>query len=87
MAVSDLKHDFYLDVSQELCPMTFVRIKVLLDTMTPGQVAMIVIGPGEALNNVPSSLTEQGIAIAEFTPIAIGEGGGNHRLIIVKSGL
>ncbi len=85
MAVSDLKHDFYLDVSQELCPMTFVRIKVLLDVMTPGQVAMIVIGPGEALNNVPSSLTEQGIAIEEFIPVEPGDTGGKHRLIIVKS--
>lgn len=86
MTVSDLKHDFYLDVSEELCPMTFVRIKVLLDAMTPGQIAMIVIGPGEALNNVPSSLAEQGIAIEEFTPVEVGDVGGKHRLIIVKTG-
>jgi tRNA 2-thiouridine synthesizing protein A len=84
MADSDLKHDFYLDVSEELCPMTFVRIRVLLDAMTPGQVAIIILSPGEALQNVPSSLLEQGIAIDEFTPVIPGDAAGKHRLTIVK---
>jgi tRNA 2-thiouridine synthesizing protein A len=86
MADSDLMHDFYLDVSEELCPMTFVRIKVLLNVMTQGQVAMIILGPGEALDNVPSSLLEQGVAIEEFVPVSADNARGKHRLTIVKSG-
>lgn len=50
-----------LDVSDRLCPMTWVAAKVALERLTTGDVLEVTCAPGsEALDNVPRSAREAG---------------------------
>lgn len=50
----------FLDIRQEVCPLTFVRTKLLIERMQPGEVAEIRLSGGEPLDNVPRAVREEG---------------------------
>jgi tRNA 2-thiouridine synthesizing protein A len=52
--------DQQLDITGLLCPMTFVRTRLLLDRMKPGQIADIILRNGEPLQNVPAAVQNLG---------------------------
>ena len=52
--------DREIDITGDLCPMTFVRTRLALDRMTPGQVLRVRLRGEEPLRNVPRTATEQG---------------------------
>jgi TusA-related sulfurtransferase len=49
-----------LDITGLRCPMTWVRTKLELDRMAPGEALDVRCAPGEALDNVPRSAREAG---------------------------
>jgi TusA-related sulfurtransferase len=49
-----------LDVTDVTCPLTWVRTKLALERMAPGEELVVVVNPGEALENVPRSAEEAG---------------------------
>jgi TusA-related sulfurtransferase len=53
-----------LDVSALRCPMTWVRTKLELQRLEPGQTLEVRLPAGEALENVPRSAREAGYAVA-----------------------
>jgi TusA-related sulfurtransferase len=53
-----------LDVSALRCPMTWVRTKLELERLEPGQTLEVRVPAGEALENVPRSAREAGHAVA-----------------------
>lgn len=64
-----------LDVTDVTCPMTWVRTKLALERMAPGEVLEVLCRPGEALENVPRSAREAGHAVrVEGTTIRIVRG-------------
>jgi tRNA 2-thiouridine synthesizing protein A len=52
--------DQELDITAEICPMTFVRTRLALDRMQPGQVLLVRLRGDEPLRNVPRTAREQG---------------------------
>jgi tRNA 2-thiouridine synthesizing protein A len=52
--------DRELDITQEVCPMTFVRTRLALDRMTPGQTLLVRMKGDEPVRNVPRTAREQG---------------------------
>lgn len=52
--------DRELDITQEVCPMTFVRTRLALDRMTPGQTLLVRLKGEEPVRNVPRTAKEQG---------------------------
>ena len=50
--------DRELDITAELCPMTFVRTRLALDRMRPGQVLLVRLRGKEPLENVPRTARE-----------------------------
>ena len=52
--------DREIDITGDLCPMTFVRTRLALDRMTPGQILLVRLRGEEPLRNVPRTATEQG---------------------------
>ncbi len=78
------KPNYSLDITGELCPMTFVKTKLLVERMASGEVAEVRLKGAEPLGNVPRSITELGHDIVAMTP-ENGQGpNGIHRLIIRK---
>ncbi|MEJ0018326.1 MAG: sulfurtransferase TusA family protein [Acetobacteraceae bacterium] len=52
--------DQELDITTEICPMTFVRTRLALDRMAPGQTLRVRLRGDEPLRNVPRTAREQG---------------------------
>ena len=52
--------DYFLDITDKMCPMTFVKTKLLLERMVHGETAEVRLCAGEPLENVPRSLKELG---------------------------
>lgn len=59
----EIHADRDLDISKETCPMTFVRTRLELDRMAPGQVLRVRMRGEEPRRNVPRTATEQGHAV------------------------
>ncbi|WP_142849400.1 sulfurtransferase TusA family protein [Telmatospirillum sp. J64-1] len=77
--------NYYLDITNEICPMTFVKTKLLIEKMAKGEVAEIRLKGEEPLKNVPRSVAELGHHIRNLSPEE-GEGStGVHRLFICKA--
>ena len=72
--------DYYLDISQEVCPFTFVRTRLLLEKMKPGEIADILLQGVEPLENVPNAVMEQGHDLLSMTPLDETEPKGLHLL-------
>ena len=55
--------DHELDITAHLCPMTFVRTRLALDRLQPGQVLAVRMKGDEPKTNVPKTAAEQGHTI------------------------
>jgi len=61
-----------LDITPYTCPMTWVRTKLALEALAPGDAIDVRCRPGEALENVTSSARAAGHAVTvEGTTIRI----------------
>jgi tRNA 2-thiouridine synthesizing protein A len=49
-----------IDITRDVCPMTFVRTRLALDKMAPGETLLVTLKGDEPLRNVPRSAAEQG---------------------------
>ncbi len=79
------KANYYLDITGEVCPMTFVRTKLLVERMVAGETLEVRLKGAEPLANVPKSVAELGHDIISLTPEEAGTGSGIHRLLIRKA--
>jgi TusA-related sulfurtransferase len=52
--------DYLLDITEEVCPLTFVKTRLQIEKMKRGQLLEIRLKGAEPLNNVPNSLAELG---------------------------
>lgn len=50
----------FLDITRDVCPMTFVRTKLKLESMAPGGRLVVRIKGAEPLANVPRAAAEIG---------------------------
>ena len=66
------KADYYLDITADVCPMTFVRTRLLIERMNPGQTAQIRLKGEEPLKNVPASVAELGHKVESLSPESTG---------------
>lgn len=49
-----------IDITSDICPMTFVRTRLALDRMAPGETLLVKLKGQEPLQNVPRTAVEQG---------------------------
>ena len=71
---------FTLDITQEHCPMTFVKTKLKLAQLQQGDILEVLLTEGEPLENVPRSATEQGYNVLSVEAV----GNGVHKVVIKK---
>ena len=55
--------DYSIDVRQDVCPMTFVRCRLMLDRMASGQVLEVLFSGNEPARNLPRTANEQGHSV------------------------
>lgn len=59
------KVDTQIDITKDICPMTYVKTKLKLETMSSGQVLEVILREGEPLTNVPKSIMAEGHKILD----------------------
>jgi tRNA 2-thiouridine synthesizing protein A len=64
--------DADLDITAELCPMTYVRTRLALERLAPGQILAVTLRGEDPLRNVPLSATRQGHQVLAQEPVAGG---------------
>ncbi len=55
-----LEFDESIDITDKVCPLTFVTAKVAIEELDDGQVLAIRLNDGEPVQNVPRSFKEDG---------------------------
>ncbi len=60
--------DQTIDITGEVCPMTFVRTKLRLERMRSGEVLSVRLRGDEPLRNVPKAARDEGHSILGIVP-------------------
>ena len=64
--MSEIKIDDTVDITDVVCPVTFVKAKVALEELDEGQTLSIRMNDGEPVQNVPRSIKEEGHQILKL---------------------
>jgi tRNA 2-thiouridine synthesizing protein A len=78
--MADYSIDETIDITDVVCPVTFVKAKVALEELEDGQVLSIRLNDGEPVQNVPRSIKEEGHQILKL----VDNGDGTYNLIVKK---
>lgn len=62
-SAEELDGDRQLDITADTCPMTFVRTRLALDRMLPGETLLLRLRGEEPRRNIPRTATEQGHSV------------------------
>ena len=65
--MAEIIFDEEVDITDKVCPLTFVKAKVTLDELEDGQVLAIRMNVGEPVQNVPRSIKEEGHQILKLS--------------------
>ena len=80
--MADFKIDDTIDITDVVCPATFVKAKVALEELDEGQILSIRLNDGEPVQNVPRSIKEEGHEILKLDD----NQDGTYTLIVKKVG-
>ena len=84
-SINEIPHEHFLDITGEVCPMTFVRTKLLIERMVSGETALIYLNSGEPLDNVPRSVREHGHLVLNIGALDPANPAGRHFLLLRKA--
>ena len=80
--MSEIKFDDTVDITEVVCPVTFVKTKVALEELDEGQILSIRMNDGEPVQNVPRSIKEEGHQILKLDD----NEDGTYTLYVKKAG-
>ena len=78
--MADYEINDRVDITDVVCPMTFVKAKVAMEELEIGQVLAVTMNDGEPVQNVPRSFKEEGQQIRKL----IEKENGTYDLIVKK---
>ena len=78
--MAEIKVDETVDITDKVCPLTFVKAKVAIDELDDGEVIAIRMNDGEPVQNVPRSIKEEGHQILKL----VNNEDGTYNLIVKK---
>ena len=76
----DFQIDDTVDITDVVCPLTFVKAKVAIEELEDGKVLSVKLNDGEPVQNVPRSLKEEGHQVLKL----INNGDGTYNLLVKK---
>ncbi len=78
--MADYKIDDTVDITDVVCPITFVKAKCAIEELDDGQIIAVHMNDGEPVQNVPRSIKEEGHQILKL----IDNEDGTYDLIVKK---
>jgi tRNA 2-thiouridine synthesizing protein A len=64
--------DECIDITREVCPMTYVRVKLKLESLADGEILEVTLAGDEPLRNVPRSAAAEGHEVVSVETLADG---------------
>ena len=64
--MSEIQFDDQVDITDVVCPVTFVKAKVALEELDDGEILAVRMNDGEPVQNVPRSFKEEGHQILKL---------------------
>ena len=64
--MSEIQFDDQVDITDVVCPVTFVKAKVALEELDDGEILAVRRNDGEPVQNVPRSIKEEGHQILKL---------------------
>lgn len=80
--MDEIKIDETVDITDVVCPVTFVKAKVALEELDDGQILAVRMNDGEPVQNVPRSIKEEGHQVLKLNE----NGDGTYTLLVKKVG-
>jgi len=65
--MTEIKPKASLDLRGVMCPTNFVKTKLKIESMEPGEVLEVILDSGEPIQNVPKSVKEEGCKIVKVS--------------------
>lgn len=78
-----IKADASVDITDVVCPITFVKVKVAMEELDDGQILEIKMNDGEPIQNVPRSLKDEGHKVLSVE----ANGDDTYTVLVEKGGL
>ncbi len=78
--MADFEVNATVDITDVVCPITFVKAKCAIEELEVGQVLSVKLNDGEPVQNVPRSMKEDGHIIKKL----IDNEDGTYNLIVEK---
>lgn len=78
-----VRTDHVIDITDVVCPITFVKVKMALEDLEDGQNLRIYLNEGEPIQNVPRSLKDEGHKVLSVDR----KDDGTYDLVVQKGGL
>ena len=78
--IQGIEIDDTVDITDVVCPVTFVKTKVALEELDDGQILAVHLNDGEPVLNVPRSVKDEGHQILRL----IDNEDGTYELIVNK---
>ncbi|MCM1182919.1 MAG: sulfurtransferase TusA family protein [Roseburia sp.] len=80
--MAEISYDAEVDITDKVCPLTFVKAKVALDELDEGEVLAIRLNDGEPVQNVPRSFQQEGQEVLDL----VSNEDGTYTLYVRKAG-
>lgn len=81
--MSEFKAHSFVDITDVVCPITFVKAKVAIEELDDGQILEIKMNEGEPIQNVPRSLKDEGHKVVQV----INNNDSTFSVFVEKDGL
>lgn len=81
--MSEWNIDGEIDITDVVCPITFVKVKMALEDLADGQILLVHLKEGEPIQNVPRSLKDEGHKVLHVSQ----HDDGAYELVVQKGGL
>ena len=81
-----IKPVYKLDITDQVCPLTFVKTKLMLESIPANSTLEIRLKGSEPLHNIPISVTENGHSVLLIEPENSAENAQQiHRIVVQKT--
>ena len=67
MEIAGIAIDETVDITDKVCPLTFVKAKVAIEELEDGEILAVRMNDGEPVQNIPRSMKEEGNKILKLT--------------------
>lgn len=77
------KSDDFIDTTDLICPITFVKSKMKLEDLDAGQILEVKMNEGEPISNLPRSFRDEGHKVVQVDD----NDDGTYNVFVEKDGL